>query len=197
MPRKCQDGGDFFLLSSLGCAHVISYTMILAMDKNAYEKGKTVLEQYLRDTKSRRSAERFALLEAVYSFDTQFTLEQLNQYLSERNFHVCRATLYNNIKFFQQLRLIVKHHLSDSVCYEICAHERGHCRQICTECGKTVEVSAPLVEQAFANSRLKRFRKETFTMYFYGICSTCLANKTKEGRVKEKLKLMNINKHKS
>jgi Fur family ferric uptake transcriptional regulator len=40
-------------------------------------------------------------------------------------------------------------------------------------CGKVTEVKSPEIIMAVDNMRLKRFRKDGFTLYVYGVCSSC------------------------
>jgi Fur family ferric uptake transcriptional regulator len=50
---------------------------------------------------------------------------------------------------------------------------------MCTVCGKVTEVRSPEIVEAINALRLKRFRKDGFTLYIYGICSTCQARITR------------------
>ena len=102
-----------------------------------------------------------------------FTLEQLEACLIERKFFVCRATLYNTLRLFIELRLIMRHHLLDGTRYEACYANSNHCHQICTVCGKVTEIHVPNIARAVENVHLKRFRKDGFSLYIYGVCSAC------------------------
>ena len=50
----------------------------------------------------------------------------------------------------------------------------------CADCGKETEVRAPEITEAIEQLRLKRFRKDGYTLYIYGICSTCQATITRQ-----------------
>jgi Fur family ferric uptake transcriptional regulator len=62
----------------------------------------------------------------------------------------------------------------------------SHSHQICTECGKVTELKTPLISQAIEDTHLKRFRKEGYTLYIYGVCSTCQAKLTKKKKQQAK-----------
>lgn len=133
-----------------------------------------ILDSYLALNNHRKTPERYAILRAVYSIDGHFTLDELGEkLLKEQKFLVSRATLYNTINLFLELRLVIRHRFQGSTKYEACYAADSHCHQICTVCGKVTEVKAPEVAEAINNIHLKRFRKDGFSLYIYGICSTC------------------------
>ena len=106
--------------------------------------------------------------------------------MKDYNFPVSRATLYNTLNLFLQLRLVVRHRFQNSTVYEACYDNMSHSHQICTECGKVTELKTPLINQAIDETHLKRFRKEGYTLYIYGVCSTCQAKLTKLRKKQEK-----------
>ena len=71
--------------------------------------------------------------------------------------------------------------------YEACYAGESHCHQICTMCGKVTEVKAPEISEAIEQLHLRRFRKDGFSLYIYGICSTCQAVITRKNRYKNKI----------
>jgi Fur family ferric uptake transcriptional regulator len=142
---------------------------------------KNILTSYLELNKHRKTPERFTILDAVYSTTEHFTLEELGEKLSnEYNFPVSRATLYNTLKLFIELRLVTRHRFQATTKYEACYDNDSHSHQICTMCGKVTEVKAPQVIEAINNMHTRRFRKDGFTLYIYGICSTCQAKLTRQ-----------------
>jgi Fur family ferric uptake transcriptional regulator len=60
-------------------------------------------------------------------------------------------------------------------------------------CGKVTEVKSDLISNAIDATHLKRFRKDGFTLYIYGICSTCQGKLTRM-RNKELKKKQTLNK---
>ncbi len=151
-----------------------------------------ILDNYLEMNNHRKTPERYTILKAIYSTNGHFTLEELNEKLStDWNFPVSRATLYNTLNLFLSLRLVARHRFQGSTKYEACYDNNNHCHQICTMCGKVVEVKSPEIDMAVENMHLRRFRKDGFTLYVYGVCSTCQTlmtkRKKKESEKKKKL----------
>jgi len=153
-----------------------------------------ILDSYLEMNNHRKTPERYAILRAVYSITGHFTLDELGDKLShEYKFPVSRATLYNTINLFMELRLVIRHRFQGSTKYEACYDNNSHCHQMCTVCGKVTEVYSPEITQAISDLHLKRFRKDGFTLYIYGICSTCQAKITRQKKLKKTSKTDNDN----
>lgn len=141
---------------------------------------RKILTDYLNENKLRKTPERFALLDAVYSFNGYFSVQNLEDYLESHNFHVSRATLYNTLNLFMRMRLVICHRLESGTRYEAGYANSSHCMQICTMCGKNTEVKSAEVVHTIQSLRLKRFRREGFSLYIYGTCSSCQAKLTRE-----------------
>ena len=146
-----------------------------------------ILDNYLEMNNHRKTPERYAILNAVYSMNGHFTLEELGNKLSEsQKFPVSRATLYNTLNLFMELRLVIRHRFQGSTKWVSCYEGESLCHQICTVCGKVTEVKTPEVTEAINQMHLKRFRKDGYTLYIYGICSSCQAAITRQKRNKSK-----------
>ena len=162
------------------------------MKESAFDAVERILDNYLEMNHHRKTPERYKILKAIYDIHGHFTLEELGDKLNdEERFHVSRATLYNTLKLFMELRLVIRHHFQGATKYEACYDNNSHCHQICTVCGKVIEFKSQKVTEAISSLHLKRFRKDGFSLYVYGICSTCQAQLTKQATKRRKL---NINK---
>jgi len=142
-------------------------------------QARAILDQYLESNQHRKTPERYAILDAIYNLKGHFTLEDLGAMLERSNFRVSRATLYNTMHLFLQLRLVVRHSLVDGTKYEAGCSDENHVHQVCTMCGKVTELQAPLVTAAIEDTKLQRFRKDAFALYIYGVCSSCQAKITR------------------
>ncbi len=153
---------------------------------------KNLLTNYLELNNLRKTPERYAILEAVYSINGHFTLEELGEKLNgDLKFPVSRATLYNTLKLFMEFRLVTRHRFQGSTKYEACYDNNSHSHQICTMCGKVTEIKSPQIIKAINDMRLRRFHKDGFTLYIYGICSTCQAKMSRKKAVDQKKKIVN------
>ena len=148
-----------------------------------------ILDNYLEMNKHRKTPERYTILRAIYGINGHFTLDELKDFLeAEMSFPVSRATLYNTMNLFLELRLVTRHRFQGSTKYEACYDNNSHCHQICTMCGKVTEIKSVEISRAVENMRLRRFRKDGFTLYVYGVCSTCQAKITKRKRLEKQKK---------
>lgn len=144
------------------------------MKKKVKDSVRQILTNYLDLNNHRKTPERYAILEAVYNMDDHFTLEELGEKLSgEYNFPVSRATLYNTLKLFLELRLVIRHRFQGATRYEACYDDNSHSHQICTVCGKVTEIRSRTLERAIEEIKLPRFRKDGFSLYLYGVCTKC------------------------
>jgi Fur family ferric uptake transcriptional regulator len=151
--------------------------------ERTYSAVERILDNYLEMNNHRKTPERYAILRAVYNMEGHFTIDELSEILTEKEkFPVSRATLYNTLNLFLELRLVIRHRFQGTTKYEVCSSGSNHCHQICTVCGKVTEVKAPEVAEAIETLHLKRFRKDGFTLYVYGICSVCQGAITRKSK---------------
>ena len=156
---------------------------------NVRQASERILDNYLEMNNFRKTPERYAILNAVYDISGHFTLEDLGQKLAdEQHFPVSRATLYNTLNLFIELRIVIRHNIKGTTKYEAYYPGNNHCHQICTMCGKVMEIKSPEISIAVENMHTKRFRKDGFTLYVYGVCSTCQAKITKRKKQKKVIK---------
>lgn len=150
------------------------------MKDNVKAAVERILDGYLEMNNHRKTPERYAILRAIYDTNGHFTLDELGEKMTKvYKFPVSRATLYNTLNLFMELRLVIRHRFQGTTKYEACYDNNSHCHQMCTVCGKVTEVRSPEIAEAINELHLKRFRKDGFTLYIYGICSTCQAKITR------------------
>ena len=167
------------------------------MKENIKETVKVILANYLELNRNRKTPERFTILDAVYSINGHFTLDELSEKLvSEYNFPVSRATLYNTLKLFIELRLVIRHRLQSTTKYEACYDNNSHSHQVCTMCGQVTEIKSQELTEVINSLHTKRFRKDGYSLYIYGICSNCQAKMTRKAKLEEKKKLQKNKKEK-
>lgn len=149
------------------------------MEDNILQKARQTLTSYLEENKLRKTPERYAILDAIYHINGHFTLEELGAKMEADNFRVSKATLYNALNLFMQIRLVVRHNFQQGTQYEACFHSDYHCHQICTMCGKVQEVGGSALSVMIGQIKLKRFHPMGCSLDIYGICSSCHAKITR------------------
>ena len=85
------------------------------MEENVKDKVKQILTEYLQVNGHRKTPERYAILDTIYSIKGHFDIDTLYNYMAnEGKFRVSRATLYNTIILFIDAKLVIKQGRFDS-----------------------------------------------------------------------------------
>lgn len=142
--------------------------------QNVKETVKQIFTEYLSTNGHRKTPERFAILDTIYSIDGHFDIDMLyGLMVNQEKFRVSRATLYNTIILLMDAKLVIKHLFGNSSQYEKSFNIETHHHLICTQCGKVSEFQNEALKNAIANTRLTKFQMSHYSLYIYGICSKC------------------------
>lgn len=156
------------------------------MAKTGFETAKHILDEHLESGNRRKTPERYSILEYIYEYKKLFTLYELQTKLEAKKLFVSRGTVYNTLKMFVELRIVIRHNMEGETLYEPAFTRHNHCCQICTSCGKVKTLSVRNLPALRNNIPVTRFRPEGFHLVIYGICSNCIANITKKKRKEER-----------
>lgn len=144
------------------------------MEENIKDTVRQILTEYLQANGHRKTPERYAILDMIYSITGHFGIDELYHYMeTEGEFRVSRATLYNTIILFIDANLVIKHQFGTSSQYERAYMNQTHHHLICTECGKVTEFQDENLKMAVSSTKLKKFTASHYSLYIYGICSKC------------------------
>jgi Fur family ferric uptake transcriptional regulator len=143
------------------------------MDSNRIvETVNQVFTEYLKENKCRRTPERFAILNAIYSINGSFEIEELLKHLEqEEKFRVSRATVYNTVTLLINANLVIHHQFGAVSKYEKC-YGNAKAHTICTNCGKVTEIAHLDLTETITSS-IKKFHLTHHSLYLYGLCSKC------------------------
>lgn len=154
---------------------------------NIREHVKEEFTIYLSKHNHRKTPERYAILDHIYSSKGHFDMDSLYTSMQESNFRVSRATLYNTIELLLDCGLVVKHQFGANVSqYERAYGNENHDHLICINCGSVKEYKNGNLFSPGIQKKLERFKVSYYSMYIYGICAKCQRLKQAEERKLEK-----------
>ena len=149
-------------------------------DQNKLKQAKQLLTEHIRQSGKRMTPERTVILEAAYSFDTPFTIDQLKDYILTL-YPITRQTIYNNLELFFQIGIVIKRPIGGgAVEYETCFMAQTHHHLVCKTCGQIFEFRDASIEQFLLQKKYKRFQMDKCSVVIYGSCNKCQSRINRE-----------------
>ncbi len=111
------------------------------------EEVNKIFTSYLEKKNLRKTPERYAILEEIYSRGGHFDVDSLYISMTDKNYRVSRATVYNTLDLLVDCDLVTKHQFGKNLAqFEKSFGYRQHDHLICIDCNKVSEFCDPRIQ---------------------------------------------------
>lgn len=143
-------------------------------DHSVVEKAKKIFENFLIRQGSRKTPERFSVLDELYALpqDEHIDVEGLFLMMRNKGYTISRATIYNTLDLLVESGLAVKHQFKDKVAlYEQALTYQHHDHHVCNQCRKIREFSDERIN-AIKHAMGEEFQSgiTSHSLVLYGDC---------------------------
>ncbi|MFZ9981821.1 MAG: Fur family transcriptional regulator [Cyclobacteriaceae bacterium] len=110
------------------------------------EEVRRKFTEFLESKSLRKTGERYAILEEIYTSEGHYDADSLFLMLKKKH-QVSRATVYNTLDLLVECELVMKHQFGkNQAVYEKSWGSRQHDHLICIDCRQVVEFCDPRIQ---------------------------------------------------
>lgn len=137
---------------------------------------RDALDRYLKANGMRRTPERYALLEKIFSMPDHFYIDVLCQAMELEGYHISRSTAYASMQLFLDAGLVSRHQFGNQPAqYErhLPGATSNHIHLVCATCGRVREVKDSRLTSDLTSRDYAGFLPASCQLYLYGECGRC------------------------
>ena len=130
---------------------------------------KKILNKHLEIKGLRKTPERYAIIDQIYSFEKHFSADELYSKMINKKYRVSRATIYNTLDLLVSIELVTRHVFKDNIAlFEKSFGFRQHDHVILNN-DEIIEFCDPRI-QSIKNTVEEMFNVKinSHSLYFFG-----------------------------
>ncbi|REJ84837.1 MAG: transcriptional repressor [Bacteroidetes bacterium] len=144
----------------------------MSIKKETRQLVRKAFTEYLEKHGQRKTAERFSILDEIYSMEGHFDIDHLYEHMLSKGHKVSRATLYNTIELLQDANLVTRHQFGKNLArFEKSFAYKQHDHLICEDCEHVFEFCDPRIQQIQSMmGDLLKFDISHHSLHLFGKC---------------------------